>query len=282
MSLMPSLSSSLSPTLQSPSESVSVPSLATLKSFSGPKPSTPIAQSSQLSLSRSRQTNGLRSLSSGPSLTPSLSSSLSPSLQSPSESVSVPSLATLLSASGPNPSVPIAQSSQESLSASVQMSGLRLEVSGPSAMPSLSSSGSPSLHRPSESVSVPSLFGVESLSGPVSSVPMMQSSQVSPSLSPQTSGSVSFGSVPTTTPSLSASLSPASQAPSRSVSRPSLSGRESDSGPVLSVPTLQSSHVSASLSPQMSGLLSFGSGPSRIPSLSSSVSSPESWQPSLS
>src|SRR6185503_19122784 len=134
-------------------------------------------------------------------------------------------------------SVPTAQSSQPSPSLSPQTSGLSGLGSDPSATPSLSSSGSPVLHLPSPSVSVPSFAGRRSDSGPKLSVPTAQSAQLSPSLSPHTSGLSGLGSVPSNTPSLSSSGSPGLHLPSPSVSVPSFAGRRSDSGPKLSVPT---------------------------------------------
>src|SRR3989304_3972798 len=125
---------------------------------------------------------------------------------------------------------------------------------------------------PTPSPSRPSFPGNRSESGPKLSVPTAQSSHVSPSLSPQASGLNGAGSEPSRTPSLSSSESPALQRPSPSVSAPSLAGSVSARGPKSSVPTAQSSQVSASLSPQTSGFTVAGSAASSTPSLSSSGS----------
>ena len=85
----------LSPPSQKPSPSESVPSLAGVLSANGPKPSTPMLQSSQPSLSLSSQTVGSVESSSSPSATPSLSSSVSSASQMPSLSVSVAVTITL-------------------------------------------------------------------------------------------------------------------------------------------------------------------------------------------
>ena len=139
--------------MQRPSPSVSVPSLPGVLSASGPRPSTPIEQSSHESASASSQTVGSVVFASEPSRTPSLSSSRSPTLQRPSLSVSVPSFAGVLSGIGPKPSTPIAQSSHRSVSVSPHSIGSSGSGSGPSSTPSLSSSGSVLSRRPSPSVS---------------------------------------------------------------------------------------------------------------------------------
>ena len=87
------------------------------------------------------------------------------------------------------------------------MSGFVSSGSVASKIPSLSSSGSPASHNPSASVSVPSFNGKLSDNGPKLSVPTEQSSQPSPSESPQMSGFVSSGSVASKIPSLSLSVS---------------------------------------------------------------------------
>src|SRR6185295_18230772 len=189
-----SLSSSGSPALHLPSASVSVPSLAGLL--------VPLVQSSQVSVSVSRQMNLFRGCVSWPSATPSLSSSGSPALHSPSVSVSVPSFEGAL--------VPLTQSSQVSASASRQINLFNGCVSWASTTPSLSSSVSPALHSPSASVSVPSFEGA--------AVPLVQSSQVSASRSRQMNLFNGCESWPSSTVSLSSSGSQASPRPSASVS----------------------------------------------------------------
>ena len=67
---------------------------------------------------------------------------------------------------------------------------------------------SPTSHIPSKSISLPSLLKLY--------VPEKQSSQVSPSLSEHTKIKLSDESFSSNAPSLSSSLSPASQAPSAS------------------------------------------------------------------
>ena len=100
---------------------------------------------------------------------------------------------------------------------------------------------SPASHSPSLSASVPSLA--------VSTNPATeQSSQVSPSISPQMKLLESSGSDPSRTPSLSSSGSPASHSPSTSVSNPSLATSLSGNGPNPSTPMAQSSHASPSVS----------------------------------
>src|SRR5688572_32339740 len=99
-------------------------------------------------------------------------------------------------------------------------------------------------------MSGPSIAGVLSHRSPKLSVPTAQSSQLSASESPQTSGFASFGSEASRIPSLSSSGSPALHVSSTSMSDPSIAGLLSDSGPKLSVPTAQSSQLSASESPQ--------------------------------
>ena len=192
---IPSLSSSVSPASQMPSASVSVPSFAMFG-----LPAT--EQSSQVSPSASWQPNGSSGAMSLPSGTVSLSSSGSPASQRPSPSVSVPSSRGL--------KVPVAQSSQVSPSVSAHTKRFSGLESAPSTTPSLSSSESPASHRPSPSKSGPSL--------PASTVPLAQSSQVSPSASWHWNGSVGFESPPSFTPSLSSSGSTSSQRPSPSVS----------------------------------------------------------------
>src|SRR5262245_32773611 len=115
--------------------SASAPSLEVLP----PLALAPVTeQSLQESPSESMQTLGLVGAESLPSGTPSLSSSVSPVLQRPSESVSVPSLEVL----PPLALAPVTeQSSQESLSESLQTLGLVEAESLPSTTPSLSSSG---------------------------------------------------------------------------------------------------------------------------------------------
>src|SRR4051794_1244833 len=99
------------------------------------------------------------------------------------------------------------------------MSGLLGFESAASRTPSSSSSSSPESHRPSASLSRPSLAVLPPLwSGPLTE----QSSQLSWSSSWQASGLVGLESAASRTPSLSSSSSPALHTPSASLSLPSL------------------------------------------------------------
>src|SRR3990172_1263767 len=100
-----------------------------------------------------------------------------------------------------------------------------------------------------------------------SSFPATRSLSPSPSVSPHAPENVLSRSLVMSKPGPTPS-----QIPSPSVSVPSLAGSLSDRGPKLSVPTVQSSQLSESVSPQTSGLSGAGSEPSTTPSLSSSVS----------
>src|SRR5688500_5665475 len=110
----------------------------------------------------------------------------------------------------------MAQSWQPSASWSEQTKRFVGAESATSTTPSLSSSESPTLQRPSASVSVPSLAGAW--------LPPAQSSQPSTSRSEQTERLVGAASDRSATPSLSSSVSPPSQRPSPSTSGPSFSG----------------------------------------------------------
>ena len=167
------------------------------------------------------------------------------------------------------------QSSHPSLSVSEHTEGSNESKSTPSKTVSLSSSSSPTLQAPSESVSKPSLstWGLTSFASKLSEAVWEQSSQPSPSKSEHTEGSNESKSSPSRTVSLSSSSSPTLQAPSESVSKPS----SLVSGPTFppSGPDIvweQSSHPSPSESKHCDDSNGSESSPSATVSLSSSAS----------